>query len=415
MQSTAQFLAEEITIKAARHTSEPSVESIKANQNPQDSKKQENSKKPQSESSSETPGQSQAGGGITRAAIQDLLARAQNEHSLDFLVVADSTGRVVARNNDSPYAGETILQGPLRNPVAEKVINEAGSNPASALSGLVVEQGETLSRYFLDKTAGVTRSDGSVLSKGLLIEACAPVFSSGRFAGVVLIGQMLNKYYVARPGESPLKSPLVAEIRQNLTSGTDVKSEGALIALGDTIIASSLTEDGSSEPLLIGARHNPAASMETIYSEGASYETAWRPESSIDGLEAGYLGIAIPAREMASPQSLRRKLIIGLCLGAFVTGGLAGFLYGRAISARLSLLAESVGRMTVGELSTPVRDRLKYSLPKTESQRQEGGDAQPGDNPGQFVFSKDEIGKLASHLDEMRDSFRQAIERLRKR
>ena len=53
-------------------------------------------------------------------------------------------------------------------------------------------------------------------------------------------------------------------------------------------------------------------------------------------------------------------------------------------------LSEAVGRMSVGELSTTVRDISAN-----------------GSRPA------DEIGRLADQLEQMRESFRQAIERLR--
>jgi hypothetical protein len=52
--------------------------------------------------------------------------------------------------------------------------------------------------------------------------------------------------------------------------------------------------------------------------------------------------------------------------------------------------------MSVGELSTTVRDAM-------------------GLNGSNERVRPDEIGRLAAHLDQMRESFRQAIERLRKR
>jgi sensor histidine kinase regulating citrate/malate metabolism len=55
------------------------------------------------------------------ARLQDLLPRAQNEASLDFVIVTDPLGRVIARHNDKPQPGETLLGAGEKNPIAEKV------------------------------------------------------------------------------------------------------------------------------------------------------------------------------------------------------------------------------------------------------------------------------------------------------
>ena len=78
--------------------------------------------------------------------------------------------------------------------------------------------------------------------------------------------------------------------------------------------------------------------------------------------------------------------------------GLAGFLFGRALSMRIGELTDAVKRMSVGELSTVVQAQDPLL---------------PGWMP--IFIAQDELNRLAEQLDQMRESFRQAIERLRKR
>lgn len=76
----------------------------------------------------------------------------------------------------------------------------------------------------------------------------------------------------------------------------------------------------------------------------------------------------------------------------------AGFMFGRGLGARLEDLTQAASRWSLGELSTPARDRdplLSRWIP-TE-------------------LLRDEINQLAEQLDQMRESFRQAIERMRKK
>jgi hypothetical protein len=170
------------------------------------------------------------------ARLQDLLPRAQNEASLDFILVTDPLGRVIARHNDKPQPGETLLGAADKNPIAEKVI--AGGNLPAA--SCVVESGERSARLRPDRIAQVRLSDGSTFDSALMLEAGAPIFSGGRFVGVVLIAQMLNSYYKPRPGSSPLQTPLVAEARQMLYRNGE-EDAGAVIEIRQSnLVASSV-------------------------------------------------------------------------------------------------------------------------------------------------------------------------------
>src|SRR5215216_6556412 len=159
--------------------------------------------------SSEAAGQSN---GAAWGRLQNMLAGAQNDLGLDFLIVSDPLGRVTALHNNQPKPGETLLGGEDKNLIVEKVIS--GRNLPLALS--VVERGERYSRLGLSQVAPVHTADGATIDEALVMEACAPIFSGGRFVGAVIIGQMLNTYYKPRPGESNLQTPLIAEVRQTL-------------------------------------------------------------------------------------------------------------------------------------------------------------------------------------------------------
>src|SRR5262244_561075 len=61
--------------------------------------------------------------GAARARLQDFLATSRDALSLDFLIVSEADGRVVARHNDLPKPGETLVGSSGKNPLAEEVIN----------------------------------------------------------------------------------------------------------------------------------------------------------------------------------------------------------------------------------------------------------------------------------------------------
>jgi HAMP domain-containing protein len=331
------------------------------------------------------------------ARLQDLLPRAQSDASLDFVIVTDPLGRVIARQNDRPAPGETLLGTGDKNPIAERVI--AGGNLPAA--SCVIERGERYTRLGLDRIAQVRLSDGSTIDEALMIEAGAPIFSGGRFVGVVLVGQMLNTYYKARATSSPLQTPLVAEARQTLYRSGE-EDAGALIALDKVIVASSVPPDGTREsasgPALVGTVHDTAKTEEAARDAARSYSVAWQPLKAIDGTAIGAIGIARPAKEMeGAAEAVRATTILIGAIASLLAGG-AGFMFGRGLGARIDDLGDAAGRWSLGDLSTPARDRepfLARWIP--------------------VEFLRDEINQLAEQLDQLRETFRQAIERIRKR
>jgi HAMP domain-containing protein len=334
------------------------------------------------------------------ARLQDMLPRAQNEFNLDFLIVADTTGQVIARHNDKPGAGETLTAADNRNPLVEKVISDANLIRNLSLASAVVERGERLAKLGLDNLAQVRGGLEVKASEALMIEASAPIFSAGRFVGVVLIGQMLNNYYAGRAGATGLQMPLVAEIRQLIQPSAD-RDSGAVIALGDVIIASSIFVSGAGDkPALLAASHSPERSgeVEVIEEGNRSFALSWQPIKSFDGAQVGVLGMAISADEIGGVSASLKLTLMLLALIASLIAGAAGYLFGRYLSLRLNALTEAASRMSLGELSAPVRD-----------------DTLPGKGWIPEFLRTDEITHLSNKLDEMRESFRQAIERLKKR
>ena len=326
--------------------------------------------------------------------ILDMLASAQQELSMDFLIVADPQGRVFVRHNNLPEQGETLVDPSDKNPVAERVITEASQLRGSPVAACVVERGQRLARLGLDKRARV----GDV-EEALVIEAGAPIFGAGRLLGLVLIGQMLNNSHGAPPNATSLQLPLEEEIEQTLFRSVDKETGkpagegGVVIALGNKIIASSLqaVDKSGSTPggALLGATCDPNKAEETLRDGADSHLIAWHGVKSLDQSRIAALGVAVPA---ANPAGGVRTTLIVIALVALAVAAAAGFFYGRSLSERLKTLSAAANRMGLGELSTPARDTATEGW-----------------------LNRDEISGLAEELDQMRESFRQAIDRMRKR
>jgi len=334
-----------------------------------------------------------SGGAAALARLQDLLPRAQNDYFLDFVIVTDNQGRVIARHNDRPAPGETLLGAEDKNPLLDKAL---GSN--APVASCAVERGERYQRLWLDRIAKVKLADGSTVDEALAVEAAAPIISGGRPVGAVLIGQMLNTYWRPRSGASAVQTPLVAEVRQAISRTADEDS-GALVSNNIGVIASSIPPAaGNNEPAALGALHDPSRLEETLTDGTRSYVVAWQPLKTLDGISIGSIGFGRPLAELtAAGESVRATMLV---IGSIATvlAAAAGFLFGRLLGARLDDLREAASRWTVGELSAPASDNDALST-----------------NGVKGFLKRDEIAVLAGQMEEMRVSFRHAIERIRKR
>lgn len=332
-----------------------------------------------------------------RAQVQDILSNAQNKHSLDFLIVADLSGRVLVKHNDQPAAQETLLAESDKNPVADRVLMEAKFGRIIPISSSVVEKGERLAHLNLTQRAKVEGRGGQGIENALMLEAGAPLYVSGRFFGLVLIGQIANNSVASRSVTDPLQVSIDEEARKSLYDSSEA---GVAIATENVIVASNMNVDRDSggQVSLVGVRCNTGSKEEKITTGDLSYRVAWHPLKSSDGSDVGAIGALIPENQYLGPSGRLRTILILIAIIAVILAGAAGFLFGMQLGKRINALAEATGRMAVGELSRGVEDPLA-----------------PVGNRLPAFLSQDEISRLAEGLDEMRESFRQAIERLRKR
>jgi hypothetical protein len=353
----------------------------------------------------------------SRAKLQDLLSGERDRLSLDFLIVSDPVGLVIARHNDSPSDREAVTAPGKSNPVVDAVLAEGRRLDRTPTAACAVEQAEFLSRMWLDKAAKV---EGSQLDQALLIEVGAPIISSGQFLGIVFAGQMLNNYYVRRPGSGDLQTPLVAGIRHDLFSDSD--DSGSVMALGSTIIASSICRSGAGEPILRGSKCDPSRRFETITDAIGSYAVCWRPITSLEGGGIAAIGVAVPLDRLTDGSTTVLLVLVVTAMFGAILAGLAGFAFGEMMSARLKALTDAVSRMSLGELSTEVQDRpgpsgrngLLSRLSVMTALKRNPNSSGDG-RQSALQNGSDEIGVLAEHLEQLRASFRMAVERLRRR
>src|SRR5436853_6653414 len=87
---------------------------------------------------------------MTLPRLQDMLQRALQEYGLDFAIVADTQGVIIARHNDRPAPAETLTTGENKNALAERALSGG-----QALSAATVERGTRLQALGLDLRAQV--------------------------------------------------------------------------------------------------------------------------------------------------------------------------------------------------------------------------------------------------------------------
>ncbi len=329
-----------------------------------------------------------------KAQAQDLLSAAQNELSLDFLLIADLSGRVLVRHNDRPADSETLLDSGQKSLIAEKVFAEAKQGKSVPAASYVIEGGEHLVQWNLAQRARVESNGQAVVEEALMLEAGAPIFTAGRCFGLVLVGQLLNNSFVARAGARGLQLPLEEEMRDTLYGN---RESGVAIALGDTIVAANLGGAAMvNKPSLIGLRID--ASQPLLTRDERSYAIAWQTLTALNDNQPVRVGVMLPASESSGAANQVSTILILIAGLAFLLALALGFLFGQGLGKRLTTLGEATSRMAVGELSRPVEDLpspVESILPQS--------------------IARDEVTELAERLDQMRESFRQAIDRLRKR
>jgi hypothetical protein len=144
--------------------------------------------------------------------------------------------------------------------------------------------------------------------------------------------------------------------------------------------------------------HDPSKAEEILSQGSRTYVVAWQPLKRPDGTPIGAIGVASPVAKLTGAGEKVRATLLVIGSIATVLAGAGGFLFGRFLGVRVDELREAASRWTVGELSVAARDH----------------DAS-GTNGLLGFFKRDEIAVLSGQMEQMRLSFRLAIERLRKR
>lgn len=316
--------------------------------------------------------------------LEALLARLGDvaaEADLDFMGVVAGDGRVLCRlkPNSLPPAGE------LPNPLARLALETR-----TAVAGTVVLDAEDLFREnpvlaerarLRLQPASVNGGNGGEITSGMALGAAVPIFASGRLAGVLYGGVLLNgnREIVDRVRDTVFQH----EVYRGRSVGA------ATIFLGDRRIATNVLGPDGSRALGTAASEEVSRA---VLSEGNRwtdrafvvndwYITAYEPLEDIFGRRVGMLYAGVLEAKYAD---VRRRALWGFI----------------GVTAAGMVLALALGTVIANRISRPVHRLIKASAEVSR------GNLSPDIGPR----SKSEIGVLQKTFQEMLESLRRRDE-----
>jgi HAMP domain-containing protein len=308
--------------------------------------------------------------------LNDVIKASMQASNIDFIVVTDSNGNLVAP------LGEGAKEGSLKdNPLLLAIQNGVAAKKTDAKASAVRETAETLKMLGdekLSKQAEV-KGEGKAITDGLVLEAAAPITGGGgRLIGVIFAGLLTNNADQDKSIANLIKNTLYPELRGD---------SGASIALGDTIVCANLPiQSGGGVGLRIQGSPSdlPKANVETI--DKQLYKTAYAPIKDINSQVVGRVGVQIKQSWFNAVLN-RVEIIILLIVVIFLLLAAAAAVFAaQRLTRPIIELTEASNNISLGQLDQAIQ-----------------------------IKSDDEIGQLAEALERMRISLKQALDRLRAR
>lgn len=312
----------------------------------------------------------------SRRRVKDVADTSIQSNSLDFIVIADSNGSIL-------YPQQTDNAASIKqNPLFIALQNGVAAKKLDALASSVKESANTLKYYGGEELAkqAAVKGEGAPVTEGLVIEAGAPIISSGgELRGVVLAGLLINNAKPEKSLANDIKKTLYPEL---------LDSAGAVIALGDTVVSGNLPiQQGGG----IGSRikrkdlkDSPNAGTEIVASE--EYKTAYAPVKDINSQVIGRVGVEIKQSWFNAVLNRVFLIIVLIVVFFLIVATMAGVFAAQRLTRPIVELTAASNQISLGQLDQAIQ-----------------------------IKSDDEIGQLAEALERMRISLKQALERLRSR
>ncbi len=321
----------------------------------------------------------------SRDALDMLLAAKARRNALDFIVLLDRDGDLLAGSQGMPASRLALAWPSLESAFAGRADVAVGlvtSGDLAALSPVLASRAEIRA----PSSGSAAASGEAVERRGLMIQAATPVALPDGRTGALVAGTLLNH-----------NTGFIERITNLIYRDNDLR-EGAngiaSIFLGDVRIGTNATLPGGGSA--VGTRASAEVSqavlgqgrtwLDRAYVVDDWYVAGYKPIRDAHGAAVGMLFVGFSDQPFASA---RRTTIGAIVLGCLLVSAVTVPLFlriARGVFRPLELMDETIGRVKEGE---------------------RGARTGP-------VAADDEIGRVAAHLDrllgDLQDSERQLLE-----
>jgi HAMP domain-containing protein len=313
--------------------------------------------------------------------LNDLINTTVQTGNVDFIVVTDSEGNILAPQRAVVAEAELKIEGIKKNPLFQALQNSVAAKKIDALSSSIKEAPTMLKLYGGDELRQQAEVKGQgTITDGLVLEAAAPITSGGRLIGAVFGGLLVNN------GREDQNKSIAEDIKTKLYPELRNVS-GVSIAVGDIIVSTNLPiqqRGGIGKKLTAPLADKATMSLEVFNDE--EYNTAYVPIKDINSQVIGRIGVQIKQswfNGVLNTVQVTILVIVVICLG----GAIGAAIYSaQKLTKPIIELKEASNNISLGKLDEAI-----------------------------IIKTEDEIGELADALERMRISLKQALDRLRSR
>ncbi|MBI4850665.1 MAG: HAMP domain-containing protein [Acidobacteria bacterium] len=308
--------------------------------------------------------------------LAGVLNAAQQAGNIDFIVLTDSKGNIIARQAQGSANGSVG-----DNPLIVSVQNAVTASRTYAQSSSVKESAEKINLLGGEELAkrAEIKAEGRSITDGLVIEAAAPITNnSGRLLGIVLAGLLVNN--------APQDRAVIEDIKTKLYPSLP-NAAGASVTLNDVIVSTNIPipQNGAlGKRTSVAASDAPKTSIENFSDE--AYKSAYVPIKDSSNQVIGRVGVQVKQSWFNAVLN-KVLLIIVLIVLVFILGAIGVAIFAaQKLTKPIIELTEASNNISLGKLDESIQ-----------------------------IKSDDEIGQLAEALERMRISLKQALDRLRSR
>ncbi len=288
------------------------------------------------------------------------LQRVREEESLDTLVLADASGRVIFRSRNPSVSGDSQIDDELVNRTLslKEVLAGTFIVPRDELMKEGKDLADKAHTKFISTPKAKPRAETEETS-GMMLRAAAPIVDDdGKLLGALYGGRLLNRNY-----------RIVDKIRETVYEAGGYKGKDigtATIFQSDVRISTNVkSRDGSraigtrvSEQVYEQVLNRQLQWVDRAFVVTDWFLTAYEPIEDIDGKPIGMLYVGILEQPFVDMARNIFLVFVGIVsIATLLAGFLAAFLAG-AISRPVASMVKATKRLSGGELGYEVPSEI---------------------------------------------------------